>query len=110
MLPSLTDPSKNKTVCDNWGAAAYPEKGAAQLSEGRLAIWTAKEATIKAAGATLAELEQVQLRGRGVRFRGRSWHCRTPRLAAPLIVRVVTERRITQLLLRPMPCESALAA
>ncbi|HLQ13680.1 MAG TPA: hypothetical protein VK130_10630 [Steroidobacteraceae bacterium] len=86
------------------------EKGAAQLSEGRLAIWTAKEATIKAAGATLAELEQVQLRGRGVRFRGRSWHCRTPHLAAPLLVRVVTGRRITQLLLRPVPCESALAA
>jgi len=86
------------------------ESGAARWSEDRLASWAAKEATVKAAGATLAELAQVQLRGRRIAFRGRSWYCRTPRLQAPLVVRVVTERRVTQLLLRPVRCESALTA
>jgi phosphopantetheinyl transferase len=87
------------------------EEGGAARSRGyTLATWAAKEATVKAAGATLAELGQVQLRGRRICFRGRSWYCRTPRLNSPLIVRVVTARRVTQLLLRSMPVESALAA
>jgi phosphopantetheinyl transferase len=79
-------------------------------SQAALAIWAAKEATVKAAGATLAELAQVQVRGHRIGFRGRRWYCRTPRLAARLVVRVVTERPVTQLLLRAVSVEAALAA
>jgi len=86
------------------------ENGAVHSNAATLADWAAKEATVKAAGATLAELEQVQLRGRRIGFGGRSWYCATPCLAAPLTVRVVTARRVAQLLLRPLPLESALAA
>jgi len=75
-----------------------------------LAIWAAREATIKAAGATLAELAQVQVQGRRIGFRGRRWYCRTPRLPAHLVVRLVTERPVTQLLLRAVSPEAALAA
>jgi len=86
------------------------EYGAACPSAATLAAWTAKEATVKAARATLAELDQVQLQGRRIAFRGRSWYCTTPRLGLPLTVRVVTARRVTQWLLRALPSESALAA
>jgi phosphopantetheinyl transferase len=86
------------------------ENGAARSSAATLAAWAAKEATVKAAGATLAELDQVQLRGRRIAFRGRSWYCNTPRLGVPLTVRVVTARPVTQWLLRALPFESALVA
>jgi phosphopantetheinyl transferase len=86
------------------------ERGAARMSVDALAIWTAQEATVKAAGATLAELNEVQVRARRTCFRGRSWYCRTPRLRAALIVRVVTEQRVTQMRLRPVPSESVLVA
>ena len=86
------------------------ENGAARFSAATLAAWAAKEATVKAAGATLAELNQVQLRGRRIAFGGRSWYCNTPRLGVPLTVRVVTARRVTQWLLRALPFESALVA
>ncbi len=39
MLPSLTDPTKNKTVGDNWSAAPYPEKGSAQLVQHNLILF-----------------------------------------------------------------------
>jgi ABC-type glycerol-3-phosphate transport system substrate-binding protein len=39
MLPSLSDPTKNKTVGSNWGAAPYPEKGAAQLVQHNLILF-----------------------------------------------------------------------
>ena len=86
------------------------ENGATRSGVAALASWAAKEATVKAAGATLAELQQVRLRGRRIAFRGRSWYCTTPHLAVPLTVRVVTARPVTQLLLRSVPVESALAA
>ncbi|HMI36205.1 MAG TPA: hypothetical protein VK505_01135, partial [Steroidobacteraceae bacterium] len=86
------------------------ENGTARSSAATLAAWAAKEATVKAAGATLAELNQVQLRGRRIAFGGRSWYCNTPRLGVPLTVRVVTARRVTQWLLRALPFESALVA
>lgn len=83
-------------------------------NEAALATWAAREATIKAAGATLAELAQVQVHGRRIRFRGRRWYCRTPRLPerppVRLVVRVVTERPITQLLMRAIAPAAALAA
>src|SRR5258705_9168339 len=55
----------------------------ARSSAATLAAWAAKEATVKAAGATLAELNQVQLRGRRIAFRGRNWYCNTPRRDHP---------------------------
>jgi 4'-phosphopantetheinyl transferase len=87
------------------------EAGAtARSGQAALAIWTVKEAAVKAAGATLAELAQVHLQGRRIGFRGRRWYCRTPRLASRLLVRVVTERPVTRLLVRAVSVEAALAA
>lgn len=39
MLPWLNDPSKNKAVGTNWGAAPYPEHGAAQLVQHNLILF-----------------------------------------------------------------------
>ena len=83
---------------------------AARADPAALGIWAAQEATIKAAGATLVELAQVRVQGRRIGFRGRRWYCRTPRLPAHLVVRLVTERPVTQLLLRAVSPEAALAA
>jgi 4'-phosphopantetheinyl transferase len=86
------------------------ERATAHSGPAALAIWTAKEATLKAAGATLAEVAQVHVRGQRIGFRGRRWYCRTPRLASSLVVRLVTERPVTQLQMRAVPIEAALAA
>jgi phosphopantetheinyl transferase len=85
------------------------ERAAARITRTALGIWAAKEAAIKAAGATLAELAQVRVRGRHVSFRGRRWYCRTPRIGPRLIVRLVTARPVTQLVLRAVPAGAALA-
>jgi phosphopantetheinyl transferase len=87
-----------------------PERAAARSARAALAIWTAKEATIKAAGVTLAELPQVRVRGRRLEFRGRRWYCRAPRIAPRLVVRLVTALPATRLLLRAVPVAAALAA
>jgi ABC-type glycerol-3-phosphate transport system substrate-binding protein len=43
MLPWLNDPERNQVVGENWGAAAYPEGGAAQLVQHNLILFnTAK--------------------------------------------------------------------
>jgi phosphopantetheinyl transferase len=86
------------------------ESAAARSSAAELGIWAAQEATIKAAGATLAELARVHIHGHRIGFRGRRWYLRSPRLAARLIVRVVTEQPATELLLRAVPVTAALAA
>ena len=86
------------------------ECAAARSSAAPLAIWTAREATIKAAGATLAELARVHIDGRRIGFHGRRWYLRSPRLGSRLVVRVVTEQPATQLLLRAVPVAAALAA
>jgi phosphopantetheinyl transferase len=85
-------------------------RDSARFSRAALALWTAREATVKAAGATFAELPQVQVRGRRIGFLGRRWYCRTPRLAPRLVVRLVTERPVTRLLVRVVSVEAALAA
>ena len=85
------------------------ERAAARTPRAALAIWTAKEAVLKAAGATLAELSQVRVRGRRLEFRGRRWHCCTPRIAPHLITRLVTARPVTRLSLRCVPLSLALA-
>lgn len=78
------------------------ERAAARTPRAALAIWTAKEAALKAAGATLAEAPRVRVRSRRVEFRGRSWHCRRPRLAPHVMVSLVTARPTAQLVLLPL--------
>ena len=85
------------------------ERAAARTPRAALAIWTAKEAVLKAADATLAELAQIRVRGRRIEFRGRRWHCRTPRVAPRMIARLVTVQPVTRLLLCPVPLSAALA-
>ena len=82
---------------------------AARTPRAALAIWTAKEAALKAAGGTLAEVAQVRVRGRRVEFRGRRWHCRAPRVAPRMVTRLVTAQPVTKLLLRAVPLLRALA-
>jgi phosphopantetheinyl transferase len=65
-----------------------------------LATWTAKEATLKAAGARLQDLPQVQLRGSQLHFQDRRWYCRTPKLSVDTVLRVVSSVPITRLRLR----------
>lgn len=85
------------------------ERRAARSTRAALAIWTAKEAALKAAGAGFAELPQVRVRGRELRFRGRRWHCRAPRLAPEVIARLVTSRRVARLRIVAVPAARALA-
>jgi 4'-phosphopantetheinyl transferase len=95
-----------------WRRAFDAEERAAAVSpRAALAIWTAKEAALKAAGATLAEIAQVRVRGRRVDFHGRRWHCRSLRLSArTLIARLVTAEPVASLWLHPVPWQQALAA
>jgi phosphopantetheinyl transferase len=84
------------------------ERSAARTPRAALAIWTAKEATLKAAGATLAEAPRVRVRGRRVEFGARRWHCRRPTLAARVMVSLVTARPTAQLVLLPLPLRRVL--
>jgi 4'-phosphopantetheinyl transferase len=86
------------------------ERAAARTPRAALAIWTAKEAALKATGDTLAEAPRVRVRGRRVEFRGRSWHCRRPRLAPRVMVSVVTARPTTQVVLLPLSLRQVLLA
>ena len=52
----------------------------------------------------------MQVRGRQVGFRGRRWHARAPRIAPQLIARLVTERPVSALLMRPLAATTVLAA
>jgi phosphopantetheinyl transferase len=84
------------------------ERRAAYSARAGLTIWTTKEATLKAAGGTLAELASVRVRGRRVEFRGHHWHVRAPRVAPRMITRLITEWPVTQLLLNGVPAAVAL--
>lgn len=57
-----------------------------------LGIWCTKEATVKAAGATLAELRAVSVRGDEAQFRGQRWWVHAPPAPAELTCRLVTDR------------------
>ena len=74
------------------------------LAEGRsggaLAAWSAREATLKAAGASFSELAQVHGGGRRLHFRGRRWYAHAPRLAPGAVLRVVSSLPIAQLRLQ----------
>jgi len=84
------------------------ERAAARTARAALAIWTAKEAALKAAGATLAEAPWVRVRGRRVDFRGRGWHCRRPRLAPRVLVSLVTALPAARVVLLRMPLRQVL--
>lgn len=84
------------------------ELRAARSARAALAIWTKKEATLKASGAGRAELASIRVRGRRVEFRGRRWHSRAPRLASRLIAGVITEWPVRRLLLQAVPAAAAL--
>ena len=86
------------------------ELAAARSPRMALAIWTAKEAALKAAGAGFAELPHVRVRGRELRFRGQRWHCRAPRVAPGTIARLVTSRPVARLRYMAVPAAVALAA
>jgi phosphopantetheinyl transferase len=76
------------------------ERSAANTARAALALWTCKEAVLKAAGGTLAELPNVRVRGGRAEFRGQRWHCRAPRVAPRMIACLATARPVTRLLLR----------
>lgn len=105
------EPLATRAALPRWLTVFDAQEREAARSSPRaaLSIWTAKEAVIKAAGATLAELSQVRVRARRVEFRGRRWHCRAPSVAPRMITRLVTARPVTRLRLRAMPAEAVLA-
>jgi 4'-phosphopantetheinyl transferase len=76
------------------------ERAAARTPRAALAIWTRKEAVLKAAGGGLAELPRVQVRGGSVRFRGQRWYCRAPQIAPRVIACLATIQPVTRLRLR----------
>jgi hypothetical protein len=84
------------------------ERSAARTPRAALAIWTAKEAALKAAGATLAEAQAVRVRGPCVEFGGHRWHCRRPRLAPRVMVSLVTARPTARVALLPLPLRQVL--
>ena len=86
------------------------ERAAACSTRAALAIWTAKEAVLKASGATLAELCRVQVRDARVEFRGQCWHRLEPRLAPSVVACLVTARPVTDLSVRAVPAGEVLAA
>jgi 4'-phosphopantetheinyl transferase len=89
---------------------AEEQRMAARSVRVALGIWAAKEAALKAAGAGFAELRQVRVRGLEIRFRGRPWHCRAPRLAPGMIARLVTSHPAVRLRSIAVPPAVALAA
>jgi phosphopantetheinyl transferase len=74
----------------------------AHSARAALALWTCKEAVLKAAGGKLAELPAVRVRGRQVEFRGQFWHCRAPRLAPRVIACLATAQPVTRLRVRAL--------
>ena len=105
------EPIVSRAALPAWqGAFDTTELAAARSPRRALAIWTAKEATLKAAGGTLAGLAQVRVRGQRVEFRGRRWYCRAPRLTPGTVTRVVTARPVTRLMREAVPASVALAS
>jgi 4'-phosphopantetheinyl transferase len=94
------EPLTTRARLPRWSAVFdAQERSAAATARAALAIWTCKEAVLKAAGGTLAELPNVRVRGRQVEFRGQRWHCRSPRVAPRVIACLATAQPVTRLLL-----------
>ena len=96
----------------NWVVCAVSSRGAIGIdvetltsahTRGALAAWSSREATLKAAGASLGELSRVRGDGRYLRFRGRRWYGHAPRLTPGTVLRVVSSLPISscRLLRRP---------
>lgn len=104
------EPLVSRAALPGWQSAFdAAERAAARSPRRALAIWTAKEAALKAAGATLTELAQVRVRGRRVEFRGQRWYCRAPRITPDTVTCLVTARPVTRLLRQSVPVSVALA-
>jgi len=86
------------------------ERAATRSARAALATWTAKEAVLKAAGASLAELPLARVRGAQIQFRGRRWHRTEPQLAPRIVASLVTARRVTRLSLHAVTLAEALAS
>jgi phosphopantetheinyl transferase len=67
---------------------------------GAVAAWSAKEATLKAAGAQLRDLPRVQLCGQRLQFQGRRWYCAAPQLTPAMALRVVSSRPIARVMIQ----------
>jgi phosphopantetheinyl transferase len=85
-------PDFSITHAGDWVACALATHGrigldlelpGARVPRGTLADWVAREAVIKAAGATLAGMRAVRLGGGGALYSGRRWHLCAPRLPLP---------------------------
>ena len=94
-------------VLGSAGLSAASSAGASTL--GALALWSGREATLKAAGATLAELARVQGGGSHWRFRARRWYGHAPRLAPGTVLRVVSSLPIARCRLLRRPAERVIA-
>jgi phosphopantetheinyl transferase len=76
---------------------------------GAVAVWSAKEATLKAAGASLQDLPRMQVCGERVQFLGRRWYCAAPRLTPAVALRVVSSLPIDSLQLRRWSAQGTFA-
>ncbi len=76
---------------------------------GALAHWSGREATLKAAGATLGEMQHVHGGGSHWRFRARRWYGHAPRLAPGTVLRVVSSLPIAHCRLLRRPVERVIA-
>jgi 4'-phosphopantetheinyl transferase len=86
------------------------ERAAMRSTRAALATWTAKEAVLKAAGATLADLPWARVRGAHVEFRGQRWYRLEPRLSARVVACLVTARPVARLSLSALSQAAVLAA
>jgi len=76
---------------------------------GALAAWSAREATVKAAGARLHDLPRVHGSGRRLHFRGQRWYGHAPPLTPGTILRVVSSLPIAQFRLQRRPAARVVA-
>ncbi len=104
------EPLARRAALPHWRSVFdADELAAAHSARAALSIWTTKEAVLKAAGAAFADLPQVSVRGRRVRFGGLRWHCRAPRLAPGMVARLVTAQPVARLRRLSVPAAVALA-
>lgn len=101
-----------------WVVCAVAKRGAIGVdievlgsasTPGALARWSGREATLKAAGASLGEFARVQGGGSHWRFRARRWYGHAPRLAPGTVLRVVSSLPIARCRLLRRPAERVIA-
>lgn len=82
---------------------------AAACGGGALAAWSAREATLKAAGARLSDMPRVHGGGRRLHFGGRRWYGHAPRLTPGTVLRVVSSLPIARFSLQRRPAARVVA-